>query len=294
MKKSIQILYLFLICFLISCNQHDSYEPTNNQPPVDLLYYVSGQITVDIGSIRYPLPNAKVQIGDKFTFTNSVGRFEISELPEGDYTVLITQTYIDSFYDRIKVTNIIGNANYTVKTNKIVNDYFPLNIGNEWYFTYYTSYSYPGDPTWDQCIGEEIWKILDIEKRDSTELIRVQNIFSGMLTSYKRDQSYKLDTLLISSDTTYFQIEQNDNSIHIGYQFSIDLPYSTHSFSIDYRYLSPVLGDTLIYYNNYGVVQKYVKDIGPIKLEYSEGGNHHWYGKIELTKFNIINRLAKD
>lgn len=92
--KKIFLILLCLFCLLISCSEN---KPTQSIETATLSGYVFQETN---GFFNY-ISDAKIQIGNKETYTDSTGRYLI-ELPLGDYSIIVTHTLFDTlFVDKV-------------------------------------------------------------------------------------------------------------------------------------------------------------------------------------------------
>ena len=245
-------------------------------------YFVQGKIFEDSEFATMPIVNAVIQIGDVKDTTNSAGNYNMTLQNPGDYTVNITHPY----YFDINTSTTISFSDTTINDyvmDPILDDYFPLEVGNIWNYEFNVGEYWGGGNYYVNYKGISTWEIIGKEEKNDLIIYKVLHEFNGI---YKNFIDYPYETIDIASDTTYFQIEEDqDNIVQIKdfpapYQPTWDHPI----YSPIQRYQPMRLPDTLIC--NFGTMV-FIVNIGLSRTFYPTAAYHYWHEwDLKLIDFN--------
>ena len=276
MKKYLYILLIFNILFCEKNSNPVGEEPT----PIDY-YNISGRVFyVNADSLN--IENAQVIIGNRICLTDKNGHFEIDSILKGINKIKIFHPNFNILEEEIDITqDTTKNFQLTIK----IKDYFPLNIGNEWEYTYsYEMGNVLSPPFLNKATGTKKWKIINkIFENDLTKY-QVEDIFNGtIINGYANswdEDSLKLDTTYAFLDTNYFTIAE-DSLSNLKTEGTNLNPW--HSLP---RYYSSFEQDTLDIF--FGRI-KYAKDIGIIRYyENTAAITYYLYVEYSLLDYNIV------
>lgn len=275
MKKYIYILLIFSILF---CEKN--LNPVGEEPAPLEYHKISGMVFyVNVDSLY--VENAQVSIGNKGCLTDHNGQYEVDSILKGLNKIKIFHPNFNILEEEMDIIqDTVKNFQLTIK----MEDYFPLDIGNEWEYIYsYENGNVLSLPFLNKANGLKKWKITNKYFENDLTKYQVEDIFEGtIINGYADswDDSLKCDTTYAFSDTNYFTIAEDSlyNLKTKGTNIN-----TWHSLQ---RYYSSFEKDTLDVF--FGRI-KYAKDIGIIRYYVNDAAiTYYLYIEYTLIDYNIV------
>ena len=251
---------------------------------IDRLPTLTGIIKEKTQSGFLPIQGALVVVGSHKSYSDSNGEYYINDLVKGNYQIQLSHPFYFTFDTTIYIS---GNEEKDYIMNPILDDYFPLTIGNEWKYKY-LEYHYIG-PYFEgiEIKGTKTWKIIDHYEHISLQRYKILDTFNGIKRA--SNPIGNIDTTFNLTDTTFFYIDEDslgnlttDLSESSLYVWAILPLYISMP-----RYNPARMPDSLIV-NQSLVYLKYKKNTGITFLVYDKGPGTTqlgWY--IELLDYYI-------
>jgi hypothetical protein len=220
-----------------------------------------------------PIENAKIRIGNIEDKTNSKGEYSLTLQTRGNCNINISH----QFYSDIDTTlYVYDNMEKDYIMDPILEDYYPLNVGNVWRYKFNNVSSHSGGGEGAGYKGTSTWKIIEKKDYNNSFVYTVLQEFEGIYVEFNYYDSVAEDTTYIIADTTYFQIEEDhENIVQIK---TFPEPYQPYPFGPLFqqfqRYQPMRLPDTLIV--DIGT-RKYIVNIGLSEVYYPSPSDHNPY-----------------
>lgn len=262
MKKIILLtLIISVILFYFGC-QENSSEPENINQEESIK--VTGQIVSNVSTSL--LDSIKIILAGEITYsdtTDSQGFFEFLIAEQGSFHLIINS---DGFRQLDSVLVIISDTSLIVNLQPILYDYFPLNIGNIWKFTYNLRNICSGDNVYID--GIESWEITDLEEVSNDSIIyKCLRNLNGIKIDARGPDTPDTSTVNISDE--FIIVEDEEQNIHINhpiFKSDVLLP----------RYYTNDFPDEILYESTDGFVfiYRYQKQIGLTLWQQTTGSGH--------------------
>lgn len=262
MKKiSYLILIISVILFCLGC-QENSSEPVN--PKFENKIRVTGQIFSNAPTSL--LDTVKVMLIGEITYsdtTDNQGFFEFLIEKQGTFHLIINS---ESFIQFDSVLVISSDTSVSVNLIPILYDYFPLNIGNSWEFTYTLRDICDGDNVYID--GIENWEIIDLEETSNDSIIySCRRNLDGIKIDARGPDDPDTSVVKITDEFTIVEDEEHNIIInHPSFNSGILLP----------RYYTKDFPDEILYESTEGFVfiYRYKKQIGLTFWQQTTGSGH--------------------
>jgi hypothetical protein len=212
------------------------------------------------------LNNVKIMLIGEITYsdtTDNQGFFEFLIEKQGTLHLIVNCERFKQF-DSVLV--IRSDTSVAVNLISILNDYFPLNIGNSWEFTYSLRNICGGDNVYID--GIENWEIIDLEETSNDSIIyNCKRNLDGIKIDSRGPDNPDTSVVNISNEFTIVEDEEQNILInHPSFKSGILLPrYYTKDFPDEILYES-IDGFVFIY--------RYKKQIGLTFWQQTTGSGH--------------------
>ena len=262
MEKIILLSFLvFVILFSFGC-QENSSEPDNQN--CENRFLITGQIVASDSSSL--LDSIEVKLVGEIIHTDTTdnkGFFEFSIEEQGTFHLIIDSKY---FKNLDSVLFIKSDTSITVSLQSILYDYFPLNIGNRWSYTYELRDICSGDNVYID--GNENWEIIDIDEASTDSIFyKCQRNLNGIKIDARGPDTP--DTSIVNISDEFIIVEDGEHNIHINHP-------SFKSGILLKRYYTKNFPDEILYESTDGFVfiYRYKKQIGLTFWQQTTGSGH--------------------
>jgi hypothetical protein len=153
----------------------------------------------------------------------------------------------------------------------ILQDYFPLNIGNRWTYTFKLQLICSGDFLYID--GTEDWEITDLEEASNDSIFyKCQRNFDGILIDARYPGN---DTSLVNISDEFIIVEDEDHDIHIKHPGYITNNYIYTINEINFaRYYTINYPEEIYYVDDPWLLLRYKKNIGITFWKQFTGSGH--------------------
>lgn len=261
MKKKLRNLLVTLILFCFGC-QENSTEPDNKNQEDSIK--VTGQIVSNESTSS--LDSVKIMLVGESTFidtTDSQGFFEFLIEEQGTFHLIINS---EDFKDIDSVIFIKSDTSITINLQSILYDYFPLNIGNRWSYTYELRDICGGDNIYID--GTENWEIIEIDEASTDSIFyKCKRNLEGIKIDFRGPDTP--DTSVVNLSDEFFLVEDVKHNIHINhpsFKSGIFLKrYYVNNFPVEIKYEST---------DGFVFIYRYKKQIGLTFWQQTIGSGH--------------------
>jgi hypothetical protein len=262
MKKIILLnFFVSVILFCFGCQE-------NSSEPESIILEESIKVTGQIisNNSTSSLDSIKIMLVGEITYsdtTDNQGFFEF--LIEGQDTFhLIVNSEGFKQFDSVFV--IISDTSITIDLQPILYDYFPLNIGNSWEFTYNLRDICSGDNIYVD--GIETWEITDLEEASNDSIIyKCKRYLNGIKIDARGPDTPDTSAVNISDDFIIVEDEEQNILInHPNFKSDVLLP----------RFYTKDFPDEILYESTEGFIfiYRYKKQIGLTFWQQTTGSGH--------------------
>ncbi|MEK6571443.1 MAG: hypothetical protein AABZ61_08745, partial [Bacteroidota bacterium] len=176
-------------------------------------------------------------------------------------------------------------------------DYFPINAGNQWTYSFRNWDYSPGGITTEEFTGTTVWDIVSLNDVKQSKVYTVRERFGGVkIRTWNYGYAQGADTAYIPTKEVFFSITESatdsitfslipdSSSIHPPDEYVLALLH-TKPFK---RYGDPSsIGDTLTIGEPYPAAARIAKHVGVVFYEYNRAGNGHTHNRGSLVGYDI-------
>ncbi len=181
---------------------------------------------------------AKITVdGSRECHADSNGRFLIDSVVEGSHLLSITH---DDFFPYDTTADTRDSTQIVVKLNSRFRDCLPLNIGNQWTYSY--KFREVGASSFNNVDATFTWEVISLLEEGLEIKYKVTEVCDSMHTQSTGLPPYLIDTTYGQSSGSFYFVEASDHRITIASVDGIvhvkNLPWEL-SMQAFYRYSRP-------------------------------------------------------
>jgi hypothetical protein len=252
------------------------------------LYSINGEVTKIVNNDTLKLTSQSVRIGDGSQLTDKEGNYSFTGLSEDMYKVIVNDG-TNNIVEKMIYLDSDSRLNFCIEYA----DYFPIQIGNKWEYSFIREKHSVGDYvniSIKEFEGEKKWEIVEMLKTENSTILTIREVVNGIdlrLVSRLPDP-ITYDTLGVVTDTVFFSIEiRKDDTLIINDE-------NTFFQNLSAKKYCPVMvyGEVLTYEFGSSSIYKNLKlsvNVGITDFYYHAGSAHHGNtARLKLKDYYLI------